>query len=379
MPNAASIVGCGGATFAGVRLRRKPGSFRGRRRRSENKPITTRRGIVPDLEPILQSGEIRIVQTVGAASDEQHRARERNHALQKVAALVSDLPIIRLGAEDHAFGLIPVSVKVPGIGARPPLPEGEVETVCKRRPGEGSGPLRRSLPSLSSRGRSPHPVRSADSTSPSGRGARRGLRSGEGFRGWRRSARLRAAAPAWNGFIAATASSSTRLLSGSSAWPRTQCQVTSGAARRVEGAPEFLVLHRLPVGGLPAARFQPAIQRDAAPDILRIGEEVDRARPLQRLERLDRRLQLHAVVGGQRLAAGQLLLARRLTEQSPPSRPAPDCPSRRRPYRSSTCARRRAHATEPVVGGCRHAPMEGELAVVFERILRLARARPAAR
>lgn len=80
--------------------------------RSRNKPITTRRGIVPDLEPILQPCEIRIAQTVGAASDEQSWSCERNHALQEVAALVSDLPVVRLSAEDHGFGFVPMPVQV---------------------------------------------------------------------------------------------------------------------------------------------------------------------------------------------------------------------------------------------------------------------------
>jgi hypothetical protein len=50
------------------------------------------------------------------------------------------------------------------------------------------------------------------------------------------------------------------------------------AARRVEGAPEVLVLDRLAVGGLPAARL-PALDplRDAEPDVLRVGVEVDGA------------------------------------------------------------------------------------------------------
>ena len=45
---------------------------------------------------------------------------------------------------------------------------------------------------------------------------------------------------------------------------------------------------------------------DALAQILAVGEQADPARPLQRLQRGDRRHQLHAVVGGQPLAAGQL-------------------------------------------------------------------------
>src|SRR5215207_8071672 len=92
------------------------------------------------------------------------------------------------------------------------------------------------------------------------------------------------------------------------------------AARGVEGAPEVLVLDRLPVGGLPAPRL-PALdpRGDAEPDVLRVGVEIDGARARQRLERLDRGGELHAVVGGQRLAAGELLLAALEQEQRGPA------------------------------------------------------------
>src|SRR5215204_4260279 len=92
------------------------------------------------------------------------------------------------------------------------------------------------------------------------------------------------------------------------------------AARGVEGAPEVLVLDRLPVGGLPAPRL-PALdpRGDAEPDVLRVGVEIDGARARQRLERLDRGGELHAVVGGQRLAAGELLLAAFEQEQRRPA------------------------------------------------------------
>ena len=56
-------------------------------------------------------------------------------------------------------------------------------------------------------------------------------------------------------------------------------------------------------------RFQLLIQRhDAVAQILAVGVQIDPARPLQRFERGDRRHQLHAVVGGVRLAAFELLL-----------------------------------------------------------------------
>src|SRR3954451_19309553 len=47
---------------------------------------------------------------------------------------------------------------------------------------------------------------------------------------------------------------------------------------------------------------------DALTDILAVGIEIDAARLLQRLQRRDRRHQLHAVVGGVRLKALQFLL-----------------------------------------------------------------------
>src|SRR4051794_8992238 len=46
---------------------------------------------------------------------------------------------------------------------------------------------------------------------------------------------------------------------------------------------------------------------DALADILAVGIEVDAARLLQRLQRRDRRHQLHAVVGGVRLKTLQFL------------------------------------------------------------------------
>ena len=83
-------------------------------------------------------------------------------------------------------------------------------------------------------------------------------------------------------------------------------------ARRagVEPAPQVFVLDRLLVGGAPAVAL-PAVNplRHAAAQILRVGVQLDRARAGQRLQRHDRRHDLHAVVGRQRLAAAQRLLA----------------------------------------------------------------------
>ena len=125
-----------------------------------------------------------------------------------------------------------------------------------------------------------------------------------------------------NGAIAATASASTRWLSGSSAWPRTQWKVTSWpprAASRARQRSSFLTGFRSAV--FQPCVFQPSIQRDAEPDVLRVGVEVDRAGPRQRLERLDRGGELHAVVGGQRLAAGELLLGPLNRSSAPAARP----------------------------------------------------------
>src|SRR5215212_3605727 len=74
--------------------------------------------------------------------------------------------------------------------------------------------------------------------------------------------------------------------------------------------PQFGILDRLPVGGLPAVAL-PAVHppRDAVAHIDAVGIERDPARPLQRLEAADRREQLHAVVGAERLTAAQLFLA----------------------------------------------------------------------
>ena len=78
-------------------------------------------------------------------------------------------------------------------------------------------------------------------------------------------------------------------------------------ARGIQRLPQVLVLHRLAVGGFPAARLphrQPLL--DAGAHVLRIGEQRDLHRPLERAQRLDGGGQLHAVVGGLRFAAGKL-------------------------------------------------------------------------
>ena len=77
----------------------------------------------------------------------------------------------------------------------------------------------------------------------------------------------------------------------------------------LELAPQVLVLHRLVVGGAPAAALPVGHPlRDALPHILRIGVEIDGAGALECVQALDRGPQLHAVVGGVCLAAGNFLL-----------------------------------------------------------------------
>src|SRR6202023_4347030 len=76
----------------------------------------------------------------------------------------------------------------------------------------------------------------------------------------------------------------------------------------IKPLPEVDVLDRLLVRGAPAVLL-PAMDPagDALTDILAVGVEIDGARLLQGFERRDRRHQLHAVVGGMRLAALQFL------------------------------------------------------------------------
>src|SRR5579863_7798407 len=78
--------------------------------------------------------------------------------------------------------------------------------------------------------------------------------------------------------------------------------------RGVEALPQLGVLDRLLVGRAPAV-FLPAVYPagDALTHILAVGIKIDRARLFERLERRNRRHQLHPVVGGVRLAALQFL------------------------------------------------------------------------
>src|SRR5262245_23748088 len=89
---------------------------------------------------------------------------------------------------------------------------------------------------------------------------------------------------------------------------------------RIELAPEIVVLDGFPVRGLPAVAF-PAVDPRlyAVLDVLRIGVELDFARPFQRLERADDGGQLHPVVGRRGLAAEELLLVIPPHEQCAPA------------------------------------------------------------
>src|SRR5690606_34877795 len=77
----------------------------------------------------------------------------------------------------------------------------------------------------------------------------------------------------------------------------------------VQPAPEILVLHCGLGRGLPAIAL-PAVDPagDAVAQIDAVRVELDLHRPLERLQGADRRHELHAVVGGEVLAAGQLAL-----------------------------------------------------------------------
>src|SRR5690606_17289163 len=87
--------------------------------------------------------------------------------------------------------------------------------------------------------------------------------------------------------------------------------------------PQVVVLHRLLVGGQPAALL-PAVDPlvDALPDVLAVGVQLDLAGLGQRLQRLDRGHQLHAAVGGVELPAADLLgLVAVLQDGAPAARP----------------------------------------------------------
>ena len=90
--------------------------------------------------------------------------------------------------------------------------------------------------------------------------------------------------------------------------------------RLLQPLPQLGILHRLPVRGAPAVllpAFDPA--GDAAAQIIGVGIELDVRRRFQRIERLDRGDELHAVIGGQLLAAFDLFAVRARFEDRAPA------------------------------------------------------------
>ena len=144
--------------------------------------------------------------------------------------------------------------------------------------------------------------------------------------------------------------------------------------RGVEALPQFDVLDRLLVGGAPAVLL-PAVDPagDALPDILAVGVEIDRAGLLQRFQRRDRRHQLHAVVGGVRLAALQFLLdIAEFQDRAPAAGPGI---ARAGAVGVNDDRGQRAHATSPdgndaVIAHAGDALVEAQLADIFQRVLR---------
>lgn len=68
--------------------------------------------------------------------------------------------------------------------------------------------------------------------------------------------------------------------------------------RRHQRLPEIAILDRLLGGGLPAVALPPLHPlRDPTAQVLIVGVDFDTTRAAERVERLDRRAQLHAVVG----------------------------------------------------------------------------------
>src|SRR6267378_8471148 len=93
--------------------------------------------------------------------------------------------------------------------------------------------------------------------------------------------------------------------------------------RGIEPLPQIDILHRLAISGLPPVAF-PTLDpgHDAVAQILAVGVKVHGAGSLERLERRDRGHQLHAVVGGVRLAALELLLVvPEAEDRAPTARP----------------------------------------------------------
>src|SRR5262249_9106705 len=95
-------------------------------------------------------------------------------------------------------------------------------------------------------------------------------------------------------------------VAGMAAYPMPAHAMT--CQQRIEPLPKIDVPDRLSVRSAPAVAL-PLIdpRQNAVAQILAVGVDIDETRPLQRFERGDRRHQFHAVVGGVRLAALELL------------------------------------------------------------------------
>src|SRR5579859_4914836 len=90
--------------------------------------------------------------------------------------------------------------------------------------------------------------------------------------------------------------------------------------RLVEPPPEVLVLDRSLAHGAPAPGLpQREPLGDAVPDVLAVGVQLDVTGALEDLQGLDGGLQLHAVVGGLRLAAPALALVALEHQQRAPA------------------------------------------------------------
>src|SRR5579871_5846281 len=90
--------------------------------------------------------------------------------------------------------------------------------------------------------------------------------------------------------------------------------------RRGEALPEIHVLHRLLAGRAPVPPL-PVVDPggDAVAHVAAVGVETDTAGPGQRLERHDRRHQLHAVVGGAGFETRELALLPAVAQDRAPT------------------------------------------------------------
>ncbi len=135
------------------------------------------------------------------------------------------------------------------------------------------------------------------------------------------SARSAPTAPARTAAMASRASASARSLSAWPACPRNQCHRTRCLCEsRIEPLPQVDILDRLLLGRAPAVALplrHPG--QDAVAQVLTVGMDVDQARPLERVERRDCGHELHAVVGGMRLAALELPHVRAGGQDRPPA------------------------------------------------------------